>query len=57
MKQGETVRANGGPVAKQSAKPVGSGLSKATPPKPVGPMTYQVSKGSDVFWSAKASRK
>ena len=35
----------------------GQTVSQSQGKKPIGPMTYSVSKGSNVFWSNKAGRK
>ena len=57
MKQGEGVRSSNDIILGRPAGTANGGSPAGTSRKPVGPMTYQVSRGSDVFWSGKASPK
>lgn len=56
MKQEAGFPASGSKTS-GAAKLVAPIMVKTAPKKPVGPITYKVSKGSDVFWSGKAVRK
>ena len=55
MKQAEVIRSAEGPKTPPVGKLVGR--QKPVPKKPVGPMTYTLSKGSDVFWPGKRAAK
>lgn len=51
MKQAEAIRSSEEPKTPPVGRPID--VQEPALKKPVGPMTYSVSKGSDVFWSGK----
>ena len=56
MKAYESARSTSSKTPSVGVKP-SPGQSPSQGKKPVGPMTYSVSKGSNVFWSGKDARK
>ena len=55
MKQVDAIRAAEEPKAPPAGRPVAD--RKPDMSKPVGPMTYTVVKGADVFWPGKRAAK